>query len=174
MVSWPGIRGNLAMNSPSWMCRSVPQTPHACQANGYHSVRGWAEGRRILALTLIKTSPGRILGRGTSTMLQSSGFSYLCRKRRLAHCYGATANKRKRVAQLTQKSIVEATKHENDKPESLHGLGELICHLDSDEATSDVVSEAGLFERSFMWETQQDRKEGGLWVGPADWTVVLL
>lgn len=28
-------------------------------------------------LTLIRTSPARILGRGTSTMLQSSGFSYL-------------------------------------------------------------------------------------------------
>jgi hypothetical protein len=44
----------FAMNSPSWMCKSVPQTPQA--------------------LTLIRTSFARSFGKGTSTIPYSSGF----------------------------------------------------------------------------------------------------
>lgn len=81
VVSWPGIRGNSAMNSPSWICRSVPQTPQdyiqiplCYYIIGLQATNSlWGE----LALTLIRTSPGLRVGRGTSTMPQTSGFSYL-------------------------------------------------------------------------------------------------
>ena len=50
----------FAMNSPSWMCASVPHTPQA--------------------FTLIKTSLSRSLGSGTVTTENSFGFVYLCMK----------------------------------------------------------------------------------------------
>lgn len=51
-----GFDLTLAMNSPSWMCRSVPQTPQA--------------------LTLIRTSFSRTSGRGSSTRPYFNGSEY--------------------------------------------------------------------------------------------------
>lgn len=91
-VSCPGMRGNLAMNSPSWMCYSKSVRELREASSGYLLVfRGPSADRhrvwgRVLtrsvphtpqALTLTRTSSSRSSGRGTSTIEKCSGFEYL-------------------------------------------------------------------------------------------------
>jgi hypothetical protein len=54
-----GIWGTLAMNSPSWICKSVPQTPHAPTTHQHRS--------KLVVVPLMRTSPSRTTGRGTCT-----------------------------------------------------------------------------------------------------------
>lgn len=87
-----GWRNTLARNSPSWICRSVPQTPAALTLTYTDKERpGVSDDAPQLKLTpsifslgrrRTKTSFSRSLGSGTSTTLNSLGLLYLhCRER---------------------------------------------------------------------------------------------
>lgn len=93
-VSWPGMRGNLAINSPSWICcdpsQSVEKLRVACSecplVGDAHLKNKKKASERILtksvphtpqAFTFTRTSFSRSSGRGTSTIEKFSGFEYL-------------------------------------------------------------------------------------------------
>ena len=94
-----------------------------------------------LALTLIRTSPGRSFGRGTSTIPQTSGFSYLhgslMASARRSLCgrglpiLGTTSEQGGPAYQIERES------HSGEPlPESLHGRGEVIYERHRDVCVS--------------------------------------
>ena len=72
MASCPGISGNLAMNSPSCMCPSVPQTPQHVTVCRYDKMEVCRIGGGFLPFKRISSS--LIFGIGTSLISKSFGY----------------------------------------------------------------------------------------------------